>query len=121
MPRLKACSTCGKIHDASITCAIRNPKIDKEYALRQTNRWHAKSIEIRERSQWLCSVCRDKGIITHEGLEVHHIVKLRDNPDLLLDDNNLICLCVDHHKQADAGILEPDYLRKLAKKRDSQR
>lgn len=92
--------------------------MDREHKLRQTNKWHTKSLEIRERSQWLCAICRDEGFYNHESLEVHHIVKLRDNPDGLLDDDNLICLCTSHHKLADDGMIEPDYLRLLAKKRD---
>ena len=92
--------------------------MDKEHQLRQTNKWHSKSLEIRERSHWLCAVCLAQGIINHESLEVHHIRKLRDNPDGLLDDENLVCLCTTHHKQADDGELDADYLRQLALKRD---
>ena len=35
-----------------------------------------------------------------------------------LDNYNLICLCTDHHKQADQGKLDKEYLRKLARKRE---
>lgn len=49
---------------------------------------------------------------TYNGLEVHHIEKVRDRKDLLLDDDNLICLCVEHHKQADKGILSKEFLKK---------
>lgn len=118
MARLKACSVCGKIHDASIKCTRKDARMDNEHKLRQKNKWHRKSIEIRERSHWLCAVCKDQGTFNHENVEVHHIEKLRNNPDGLLDDNNLICLCIPHHKQADDGLIEPDYLRQLARKRD---
>ena len=119
MARLKACSVCGKIHDASIRCIRKDARMDREHKLRQTNKWHTKSLEIRERSQWLCAVCRDHGIYNHENLGVHHITKLRNNPDGLLDDDNLIALCVPHHKQADDGLLDADYLRELSKQRDN--
>ena len=92
--------------------------MDREHQLRQTNKWHSKSLEIRERSHWLCAVCLDHKVITHESLEVHHIIKLRDNPELLLEDSNLICLCTKHHKQADEGEIDVDYLRMLAQMRD---
>lgn len=118
MARLKACSVCGKIHSADIKCWRRDARVDKEHQLRQKNKWHSKSLEIRERSHWLCAVCFDQGIINHESLEVHHIRKLRDNPDGLLDDENLVCLCTTHHKQADDGEIDADYLRQLALKRD---
>jgi 5-methylcytosine-specific restriction endonuclease McrA len=116
--RLKACAVCGKIHSADIKCWRKDARIDREHKLRQTNKWHTKSLEIRERSHWLCAVCLDKGIINHESLEVHHIEKLRDNPDGLLDDANLICLCTTHHKLADEGKIDVDYLRMLAQMRD---
>ena len=119
MARLKACSVCGKIHDANIKCWRKDARTDiKEHQLRQTSKWHSKSLEIRDRSHWLCAVCLDNGIINHESLEVHHIRKLKDNPELLLDDDNLICLCTTHHKQADDGDIDVDYLIKLANKRD---
>ena len=118
MARLKACSVCGKIHDSSIKCSRPDARADQEHKLRQKNKWHKKSLDIRERSHWLCAVCKAQGIYNHESLEVHHIEKLRDNPEGLLDDDNLICLCTEHHKEADAGLIEPNYLIKLAKMRD---
>ncbi len=57
---------------------------------------------------------------TYEGVEVHHITKIRDDAGLLLDDSNLIVLCEEHHKQADEGLLDADYLRKLAEQRDKR-
>ncbi len=65
----------------------------------------------------LCEVCKAQGVYNYNDLEVHHIEKLKDNPDGLLNDDNLICLCVYHHKQADAGELNADYLRELVKER----
>jgi hypothetical protein len=48
---------------------------------------------------------------------VHHIEKLRENVDGLLDDDNLICLCGKHHKQADKGLIDKEYLKELVKLR----
>ena len=92
-------------------------KETNERRLRDTYAWQKKSRQIREDSQYLCAVCRDRGVYTYEGVEVHHIDKLSDNPEKLLDDDNLVCLCVEHHKQADRGDLDKDYLRKLAQGR----
>ena len=119
MARLKACSVCGKIHSADIKCVRKDARMDREHKLRQTNKWHTKSLEIRERSHWLCAVCLAQGIINAGALEVHHITKLRDNPEGLLDDENLIALCIPHHKEADDGLIDADYLRQLAKQRDN--
>lgn len=65
----------------------------------------------------MCEVCRDRGKVTTEGLEVHHIEKLRDDPDGLVEDGNLVCLCRPHHRMADDGGLTKGYLRGLAAKR----
>ena len=95
--------------------------------LRNTTAWHNKAEEIKERSKYLCAVCVDLwkndhsfSRLTSEELEVHHITKLRDDPDLLLEDSNLICLCRRHHRSADRGHLTPDYLRRLAEERDAE-
>ena len=115
----KSCSKCGKIHNASYQCkSIRVYSGGEERNLRSSYSWTKKAKEIKERSQHLCSVCRDKGIYTYSNLEVHHIEKVRDNKELFLDDDNLICLCIEHHKQADSGQISKEYLRKLAKQRD---
>ena len=119
MARLKACSVCGKIHSADIKCVRKDARADKEHKLRQKSKWHSKSLEIRDRSHWLCAVCLAQGTYNHESLEVHHITKLRDNPDGLLDDENLVCLCTAHHKLADDGLIEPELLKKLAQLRDN--
>lgn len=120
----KSCSRCGKIHDTKYKCNHNRPKIDyskygttEEKKLRNTKAWANKSIEVREQAKYLCEVCRDKGIYNYNDLEVHHITKLRENKEGLLEDSNLICLCVKHHKQADRGQLDKGYLRALALKR----
>ena len=119
----KSCSRCGKIHSKDYQCNHNKPKYDnskyksQEDKLRNTSAWQKKSAEVKEASQYLCAVCRAKGIYTYDGLEVHHIVKLRHAPDKLLDNNNLICLCKLHHMQADKGTISKEYLENLAKQR----
>ena len=114
----KSCSKCGKVHDVKYKCNVRatKPVPTEDRRLRSQSAWTNKSIEIRERSNYLCQVCLDQGKYTYDGLEVHHIEKLKDNPNKLLDDLNLICLCKHHHELADAGKIDHEYLRKLAKK-----
>ena len=116
---MRACGRCGKIHPYNFKCdkgRIYNESMERD--LRNKYAWAQKSAEIRERAQGLCEVCRAQGIYTYKALEVHHIEKLRDNPQGLLDDYNLVCLCTAHHKQADAGEIPQDYLRELAQKRE---
>ena len=124
----KACSRCGKIHAYNVKCNAGRDwnkyKTDAD-KLHNTTAWHNKAEDIKERSMYLCAVCADewktKGnrINADADLEVHHITKLRDDPDLLLEDSNLICLCVKHHKNADRGLIDPDYLRRLSEQRDN--
>lgn len=116
----KACSRCGKVHDINHKCYVgRIYKQSNERTLRATNKWKEKSKEIREKANYLCEVCREEGVYTYQGLEVHHIEKLKDNPHGLLENDNLICLCFKHHKLADDGELDKEYLIELAKKRES--
>ena len=117
---LRSCTKCGRIHDINFKCngGGRLPQT-AEQALRRRTSWTNKSKEIRERSKYLCAVCLDKGEArADDDIEVHHIRKLRDYPDGLLEDDNLVCLCTYHHKQADKGELDADYLRQLAQRRD---
>lgn len=116
---LRSCSKCGRVHDTSFKCNHAGLLYTNEQALRKLNKWTEKSKEIRERSLNICSVCKDKDEINFgDRLEVHHIIKLKEYPDGLLEDSNLICLCNEHHRQADGGELDIDYLRELVNKRD---
>ena len=118
---LRSCSKCGRIHDSKIACpegqAKRIYNQTKERQLRRLNKWKRKSVEIREQAHNLCEVCADNGVYVYDGIEVHHIVKIRNDETLLLEDDNLICLCSEHHKQADRGELDAEYLKSLALKR----
>ncbi len=113
------CFKCGKVHPLGTRCTRRiYEKPDKEKELRSQYAWTKKAKDIKDRSQWLCAVCRKEGRLEYESLEVHHIIKLKDREDLLLDDSNLICLCTFHHKMADAGKISIEELRKLVAERD---
>lgn len=117
---MKSCSRCGKIHDSRYKCnANRTYNYERTDAdkLRYTRKWKDKSKQIREESNYLCAVCRDKGIYNYTGVEVHHIIKLNNDTSKLLDDNNLICLCKIHHREADKGELSISYLQELVAKR----
>ena len=117
----KSCSRCGKIHPTNFVCnSIKRKYVGgNERKLRSSNKWTEKSKEIRERANHLCEVCRDNGIYNYKDLEVHHIIKLTQDSTGLLDNNNLICLCQFHHKEADRGALSIEYLRDLADKRET--
>ena len=113
----KTCAKCGKIHPYNKRCFIGDFIANEESKARRTNAWRLKSEQIREDANYLCEVCKDKGVFTYENLEVHHIVKLRDAPDRLLDDSNLICLCEASHKLADKGLIPQEKLFRLVQGR----
>ena len=118
----KSCSKCGKIHKTNEKCEVKRIyQSTNESKLRSQYIWTMKSKEIRSRANHLCEVCRDRGQITFDNLEVHHIVKIKDDETKFLEDDNLICLCVNHHKEADNGDLDVVYLQSLAKLRDLRR
>lgn len=117
---LVSCSRCGKMHARGFKCNVgRADRADREaYGMRASWTWQKKSKEIKDKSRWLCAVCKDNGRLTYDGLEVHHIVKVRDDKSKAFDDYNLICLCIEHHKRADAGKIKASYLLELAKRRE---
>lgn len=118
----KACSYCGKVHDVKYKCVqykqARRYERDDVDKLHNKYAWAKKSREIREAANYLCEVCKAEGLYTYDNLEVHHIIKLREAPEKLLDDDNLVCLCRYHHEQADNGTLDAGYLKNLANVRN---
>lgn len=122
----KSCSRCGKIHDINYKCTHNKPKYDNHrYKTiadmpRYSFAWQKKSKEIKESSNYLCEVCLDLGAYNYSDLEVHHINKLREDPNSLLVNENLITLCKLHHMQAEKGHLSKEYLTKLAKIRENK-
>ena len=123
----KACPKCGKIHPFDYKCTVGrewNQYKTDEDKLHNTYQWKKKAKEIKERSMYLCAVCaeefkKDNSVnLNADELEVHHIEKVREHPELLLDDSNLICLCPEHHREAEKGNIKKEYLKKLIMQRD---
>lgn len=61
---------------------------DKEYALFRLN--------ILKRDNYTCKECGSK-----ERLQVHHIKSRKDYPELIMDENNCITLCITCHSKTD--------------------
>lgn len=111
---LKSCSKCGKIHARGYKCNTgRTYKETVESKLRSKYAWTKKAKQIKEDALGLCEVCKWYGVYNYNGIEVHHITKLSEDPNGLLDDDNLIALCTYHHKQADRGELGEQLLRNI--------
>ena len=74
--------------------------------------WREKRKEILERDNHACVICSELYRITM-AQDVHHILNLRENYDLRLDNDNLISLCSDHHKMVHAlGINNKEKIQK---------
>ena len=133
---LISCAHCGRIHDEEYICKERQAKIDKHNRdswtyfrvkneirdFRSGSEWHRKRKEIRERDMHTCLCCMfgvedlGKRKVYTKDIDVHHIVSLADDFDKRLDNDNLICLCKEHHKMATDGIISADTLKGLVER-----
>ena len=123
---LKACSRCGKIHPDG-ECSIphvRNYKREykgsirtEEQKFRSTAQWQRKRWQVLQRDGFCCRLCLHNHKMETRGLQVHHIVKMRDNPSLRLEDTNLITLCPECHSIVERDNSLQPLLRKLTESR----
>ena len=119
----KSCSKCGKIHDINYKCKTNYKyearTYDETRKLRNNFKWHSKAKQIKKNSKFLCALCLEEGIYNYNDLEVHHIIKIKDDKEQLYNNNNLICLCKKHHILADNGTISKEHLFELVKKREN--
>ena len=114
----KSCSICGRIHPVGKGCKPKRVyENTKQRELRSSYQWTEKSKQIREDANYLCEVCRDQDVYTYDDLEVHHITPIHEDESLFLNDENLICLCPEHHELAEKGKISRPYLMELARRR----
>ena len=122
----KSCPYCGRIHERNYICPkkpVSKPR--KKYSTEQNkfrskNVWTRKAKAIKKRDGFMCQICvrglyDPKKKFETEGLEVHHIVPLKSDFNLRLEDENLITLCEKHHEMAEAGIIPANLLKRIAK------
>ena len=119
----RSCQYCGGIHPHNHKCA-RKPKrefkvtyIDK---FRWTKPWQLKRKYIKDRDKHLCQICLRLRYHTQTqynftDIEVHHIDSIANAWDKRLDDDNLISLCITHHKMAERHEIAQDELWAIAK------
>lgn len=126
MVKLKTCTYCRKIHGKEINCTAKKGyyreknsryEKDKDYIkFIKSKKWHEKSQEIKLLDSYCCLMCKSLGLISPKYLEVHHIIKFRNDLSLKLENNNLITLCVNHHKMADSSKISTNELHRLINK-----
>ncbi|MCM1508288.1 MAG: HNH endonuclease [Ruminococcus flavefaciens] len=123
----KSCKYCGGIHDSGYVCPNKPQTVYRKYPhrkypqkrdsmadkFRSSYNWQQKRTYILKRDWYLCRVCFSSGRANAGKLSVHHIISLKNNFDLRLDDDNLITLCSIHHEQAEKGIITADTLKQL--------
>lgn len=113
---LKSCKYCMRIHDSKYDCGkkpVRKKEPTEINRFRWSRKWTEKREDIKERDNYLCQVCKVEGRYNYIDLEVHHITPLEEDYERRLDDDNLITLCVTHHKAADRGEISKEYLYSL--------
>lgn len=98
----KICSKCGKTigFNDSCDCSFYIPKSQKKKEKKEIDRlltlkrWKKKREQILKRDGRLCQRCFYKyGLFTTTQLQVHHIKPRSKYPELIYEDDNLICLC----------------------------
>lgn len=74
-----------------------SPRTDVEaVSIRSSSKWTRLSRQIR-RERPICEECLKKGGPLKPSQEVHHVVKVRSNPNLAFDPANLMALCRECH------------------------
>ncbi|MDE5584690.1 MAG: HNH endonuclease [Ruminococcus sp.] len=115
----KSCKYCGGVHDRNYICdekpkiAYKQQRNSREDKFRSSYDWQQKRKYILKRDYYLCRVCLSENLLTSDGLSVHHIIPLKDNFNLRLDEDNLITLCTVHHELAEKSEIPADTLKKL--------
>lgn len=126
---LKACKYCGRIHDKKYVCSktpVRKaPEPTKIRRFRSTKAWTDKSIEIRERDNYICQICiRDRynteRRINYDGVSVHHAVPVSDAWERRLDDSNLLTLCTMHHEMAERGMIPKEEILAIIREQEEK-
>ena len=70
----------------------------------ESGKWKRKRAKILKRDEYICQECKRYGRHDSDGLPVraaivHHIKEYEQYPELGLEDNNLISLCVGCHNK----------------------
>lgn len=84
----------------------RNRSKNKEIeATTKSGRWKAVRLTILRRDK-CCVLCfKRHGVYNLKNLQVHHIEKRVDRPDLIYEPTNLVTLCRDCHEEVE--LLSP--------------
>lgn len=71
---------------------------DKEYKFYKSSKWIRFRRYIMERDHHTCQICLENNKVVDATL-VHHIVPVRENWELRLNENNVIAVCDECHNK----------------------
>lgn len=118
------CKYCGVVSRGH-SCPHKKSRVKSidsdSVRFRNTKAWMRKSQEIKQRDRHLCAVCLANlyntiSMLNYKAVEVHHITTIKEDYNRRFDNDNLITLCVYHHKMADKGEIPKSVLYELVKK-----
>lgn len=127
---LKSCKYCGRIHDKKYVCdqkpIRRKAEATKISRFRSTKAWTDKSIEIRERDNYMCQICARNLYYTrrrfeYEGISVHHAIPVSEDWLRRLDNDNLITVCAAHHEMAENGYIPREEILDIIHEQEEKR
>ena len=120
---MTSCRYCGRAHPVGVVCPKKPRGVPRDKGAptqadkwRRSRKWQRIREHVLDRDYHMCRVCFEGGRGSFPGarLEVHHIVPLVEDYALRAEEDNLITLCTFHHKDAEAGEIPRETLRRLA-------
>jgi hypothetical protein len=70
---------------------------------------------------YLCQICLREGKYNCNDIEVHHAVKIDENPEIAFEPSNLLTLCKDHHDQADVGKISFGTIKEIIEEQEKNK
>lgn len=97
MPLPYRCCRCDKIVKGVCPCynKVRDSKRETSHKRGYDSKWRKCRASFLSK-QPLCHDCSERGWVT-PAVDVHHILKVADHPELRLDHANLMALCKSCH------------------------
>ena len=117
----KSCVYCGKIHEKNFECGKKPIKVKKKYEkdkFRSSYAWQQKTLEIRERDNYICQICirtlyNTRKRLNSKSLSIHHAIPLKDDYEKRLDNDNLLTVCDMHHEMAESGEIPYKEIKRI--------
>lgn len=93
------CDKCKPKRNEYKKHAKKHNVYEEEVGKLSARRWRAVRERVIIRDLGCCRMCLLNNYSETKGLQVHHLRKRNDRPDLAYDMDNLVTLCEAHHKK----------------------